>query len=420
MKKFLLFGAAVLMTLSVSAQSITKVWTATNDGTLRSAVNVGETLFVFDATNGVIQEWKDGVKGASYDIKAYCAENEIGHMVDAVQKDENGDTIKNADGTPVTVPTFSAYTPWTAITADEAGNVLINVGNSAGGSKTCQNWLLLPAGDRTAIKWLNIDTFEDITGGSAIAVARVDIPSRVVGDITGDGAYLMLPTVGSALGVVYAAMDEEGELYYDPEASWALLSAVAFNSNGAIATTCKFDDIADASEENDFAGNIYYCTRGANPASWSAENCQFETNASMVKAGNSAGFAMFTIGEKTYYVQAENTGTRTSSAVQVVDLETNTIVATWEPAERIDYYIGSITAEANADGETATIGICAHKANSEFGLLKFDPKGSSAIEEIAADNAAVEYYNLQGVKVANPENGIFVKKQGAKATKVVL
>ena len=48
-------------------------------------------------------------------------------------------------------------------------------------------------------------------------------------------------------------------------------------------------------------------------------------------------------------------------------------------------------------------------------------KGTSAIEDIAADaNAPVEYYNLQGVKVANPENGIFIKKQGSKATKIVL
>ena len=46
--------------------------------------------------------------------------------------------------------------------------------------------------------------------------------------------------------------------------------------------------------------------------------------------------------------------------------------------------------------------------------------GSSAIEEVGADeNAPVEYYNLQGVKVANPEKGIFIKKQGNKATKVV-
>ena len=35
-------------------------------------------------------------------------------------------------------------------------------------------------------------------------------------------------------------------------------------------------------------------------------------------------------------------------------------------------------------------------------------------------NAPVEYYNLQGVKVNNPANGIYIKKQGGKATKVIL
>ena len=45
----------------------------------------------------------------------------------------------------------------------------------------------------------------------------------------------------------------------------------------------------------------------------------------------------------------------------------------------------------------------------------------TGVEDTMVDeNAPVEYYNLQGVKVANPENGIFIKKQGAKATKVVL
>ena len=39
--------------------------------------------------------------------------------------------------------------------------------------------------------------------------------------------------------------------------------------------------------------------------------------------------------------------------------------------------------------------------------------------EISENVAPVEYYNLQGVKVANPENGVFIKVQGSKATKVV-
>ena len=44
---------------------------------------------------------------------------------------------------------------------------------------------------------------------------------------------------------------------------------------------------------------------------------------------------------------------------------------------------------------------------------------SSGIESIEV-NAPAEYFNLQGVKVANPENGIFIKKQGNKTTKVIL
>ena len=45
---------------------------------------------------------------------------------------------------------------------------------------------------------------------------------------------------------------------------------------------------------------------------------------------------------------------------------------------------------------------------------------ATGVETIEDANAPVEYYNLQGVKVENPSNGIFVKKQGSKTTKVVL
>lgn len=45
-----------------------------------------------------------------------------------------------------------------------------------------------------------------------------------------------------------------------------------------------------------------------------------------------------------------------------------------------------------------------------------DPSGvAAAIDE----NAPIEYFNLQGVRVANPERGIFIKRQGSTATKVV-
>lgn len=48
-------------------------------------------------------------------------------------------------------------------------------------------------------------------------------------------------------------------------------------------------------------------------------------------------------------------------------------------------------------------------------------RGESGITDITADNAAapVEYYNLQGIRVANPQGGIFIRRQGNEVTKVV-
>lgn len=42
-----------------------------------------------------------------------------------------------------------------------------------------------------------------------------------------------------------------------------------------------------------------------------------------------------------------------------------------------------------------------------------------SVEQDRSD-AEVEYYNLQGVKVANPDNGIFIRRQGNKVSKVIL
>lgn len=51
----------------------------------------------------------------------------------------------------------------------------------------------------------------------------------------------------------------------------------------------------------------------------------------------------------------------------------------------------------------------------------FDDLSSSGVsQEIADENAPVEYFNLQGVKVANPENGIFIRRQGKEVKKVVI
>lgn len=50
-----------------------------------------------------------------------------------------------------------------------------------------------------------------------------------------------------------------------------------------------------------------------------------------------------------------------------------------------------------------------------------DPKGGAVeIIEGIDENAPVEYFNLQGVRVAEPANGLYIKRQGNKATKVLV
>ncbi len=49
----------------------------------------------------------------------------------------------------------------------------------------------------------------------------------------------------------------------------------------------------------------------------------------------------------------------------------------------------------------------------------------SGVDDVIADNledsdAPVEYYNLQGVRVENPSAGLYIKRQGNKATKVII
>lgn len=48
-------------------------------------------------------------------------------------------------------------------------------------------------------------------------------------------------------------------------------------------------------------------------------------------------------------------------------------------------------------------------------------EGGSGVAEIGVEeNAPVEYYNLQGIRVENPENGLYIVKQGNKVTKKVI
>lgn len=58
-----------------------------------------------------------------------------------------------------------------------------------------------------------------------------------------------------------------------------------------------------------------------------------------------------------------------------------------------------------------------------YGHARIGKLGNSGVESAVIEESAdapVEYYNLQGMRVNNPANGIFIRRQGAKTSKVVL
>lgn len=67
-----------------------------------------------------------------------------------------------------------------------------------------------------------------------------------------------------------------------------------------------------------------------------------------------------------------------------------------------------------------TLLVTIYKEAPSLYVISYNNDGSGVAEVEAAENGEVVYYNLQGVKVAEPENGLYIKVQGNKATKVLI
>lgn len=130
-------------------------------------------------------------------------------------------------------------------------------------------------------------------------------------------------------------------------------------------------------------------------------------------------WAFFT-GEKYLYAASsssnnlKSTATKSDNASATIEIDGTTGVATI-------IFQGSNTRNKLQYNQSSSLFACyaPEDARNNVSLYK-EVDTATGIDELVAKNAPVEYYNLLGVKVTNPEKGIFIKKQGNKATKVIL
>jgi hypothetical protein len=119
---------------------------------------------------------------------------------------------------------------------------------------------------------------------------------------------------------------------------------------------------------------------------------------------------------ETGIVDSDDYGTYSLASIyQIYSTPKRTNTALWLPKEGVQ--INSVKLKEST-------ALTSTQFHHQFYILyaeKDNDGNTNAIENVAVDaNAPVEFYNLQGVRVANPTNGIYVKRQGNTATKVLV
>ena len=322
---------------------------------------------------------------------------------------------------------YSGKTIGTLIACDDAGNILVNSGFA--GAVSGSAFTLISADLKTTYK-IDLSAIEGYTA------ARCDQMGRIRGNmLSNEGGYaFIVPNGGTTVLVVKiknGAVDTEYTQVTNAIAGVGLTTSCC--PQPAFETVAEIDALMD---DNGDLSNAFIMRSRGTPGSVFAWN---DGNSDMVKAwtfgaasgsyttanASVEGFDWFELYGKKYFIMPVTTdgttGTRGSNFA-IYD-EEGTCVATWTEGQKagLSACMGSIIAVPNND---YSVYIYHYVPGTVAEKLCFavEPKQSGVkdivVEEMEEVEAPVEYYNLQGVKVVEPSNGIFIKRQGNKVSKV--
>ena len=318
----------------------------------------------------------------------------------------------------------------TAIGCDDAGNILVSTGFS--GIASGKNFAVISADLKSTYK-IDLSTIEGYTA------ARVDQIGRIRGNmLSNEGGYaFIVPNGGTQVLIVKiknGAIDANYSQVSNPIAGVGLSTSCC--PQPAFETVAEIDALMD---DNGDLSNAFIMRSRSYPGSVFAWN---DDNSDMVKAWtfsekssaghtvNNAtveGFDWFKIYDKSYFIMpltSDGTTTTRGSIFGIYNEEGN-LVACWSEGEKtgLGACFGSFIAVPNNEYSVFIYHFVPGTVAEKF-TFAVEPKGEVDgvedifVEEMEEVEAPVEYYNLQGVKVAEPSNGIFIKVQGKKASKV--
>ena len=359
-------------TPGVTAPTLTKVWEYTSGLPTATSASVGST----EAAYGT------GFNGTVYSV------NKVDNTIYAWSKTQQKVAYAN-----------NANFTGIAITCDDAGNLLVNQGIYGTSATT---WNIVAASNK-AVTPITITFPTDVASGNTYHVGRV------VGDmLSSAGAYVYLTRAG--INKVVCVKIANGA-FVSATAS-AAMADVATNK----VTTVSFahpskETVAEIASKpgecyyfHDRALKSFYYVGG----SFAAPSGAYTTD----------GGDVVTLSGKTYTIHPM--GTAYGSAFAIVETSSKEVVAEEKNTVATVAYYQSLVFEKVSETKA---NIYQYYAGGKVAMYTLEVPGDlTGIESVGAEDveAPVEYYNLQGVKVANPAKGLYIKKQGKKTTKVIL
>lgn len=312
----------------------------------------------------------------------------------------------------------------TAITLDDAGNVLVARGWA--GAAGAKNYTIIAPDGTTTQFTANLHDNQNLSG--ATIAGRNDMLGRVAGNLLSeDGAiFYIFPGIATSTSMIYVQNGAQA----DGPFSFFNSAIVTKNTADATSVAQPLYTFAELVEMGDEAINgCAVRVRGnKNIYVYDADKTDFValTLPASPAPGTDNGFDVFTLGGVNYQVYPTKTGAGSyNSTIAIADFEGNVIYED----ERGNLHTagsstnsGSITAR-KVDEHTVDV-YTYYPTPSGAYVAKFVVSDESdAVSDIAVDEAEGEavYYNLQGVRVAGePANGIYLKVANGKASKVLV
>lgn len=422
---------------------------------MRNATGVDGKLYGIDMRTMSITEFdKDGYR------KAFDLPSLAGQTISYVGIEATGALVSSPD----------YY--GSLITRDDAGNLLVGHGYNTGATAT--TWTVL---DRKtgAAKRLVADL-----GSNYHACLPVDLISRALGDVTKEGYLYVGPNSiywtdikgfpwatdynkiqrakilsfkgdGTVDGTSMTGEASDPMLlsawFYNVTAPWySTVDAMKAAVNGGVTMSQTFfvySKLQCESTGTNQWGAQFGILDGAGKLV--APNDMFTTSSDMLGFNFSAydAFDTFELGGKRYYVAAynEDSETQYEGIVRFNIFDEEGMALFYGEKGYAWSYDGEWNDEAvkgaggqsfpsgsmnlnveKVDDNNVNIYVWAQNEGNGVvaGMFNFGTSGTGVTDvTVEANDAAPVYYNLNGVRVENPANGIFIEKRGNKAVKVV-